>query len=200
MFRKIISTTLLLLFYLLTCKNIYTTNEIKEEITTNKVVAKEQIVVHNKSENKHESENTIKNIKKNNTNKIGSLIIPNISLKQDLYPIGDHNNTIEKNVTILYISNEPSKDNSIIFLAAHSGTGKIAFFKNLDKLNLQDTITLNYKNETYSYIIENIWETPKTGNINVEKTSKNQLVLTTCSPPRKNYQLIINSILIKKES
>ena len=45
-----------------------------------------------------------------------------------------------------------------------------------------------------------MWEVPKTGNINVEKTKDNQLVLTTCSEEKENYQLIINSIQIKKES
>lgn len=198
MYRKIFYI-ILLSFYLLICKSIYKTNNIPKEMIQ-KELAIEAPVDKINQQNIQEEKIIIKNTKTTLSTSIGSLIIPKISLKNDLYPIGDQNNTIEKNVTILYISNEPTENNSIIFIAAHSGTGKIAYFKNLDKLELEDKIILNYKNKTYTYKIENIWEIPKTGNINVEKTSNNQLVLTTCSPTRKNYQLIINSTQIKKES
>lgn len=200
MFKKLFYI-ILLSFYLLTCKTIYKTNDIPKEMIQKEESIKKTIPVDKINQQNKKVETVItKNSQKTLSTSIGSLIIPKISLKNDLYPIGDKNNNIEKNVTILYISNEPTENNSIIFIAAHSGTGKIAYFKNLDKLELEDQIILNYKNKTYTYKVENIWETPKTGNINVEKTSNNQLVLTTCSPSRKNYQLIINSTQIEKES
>ena len=39
----------------------------------------------------------------------------------------------------------PNEENSILFLAAHSGTGEIAYFQNLDKLKPKDIIKLKYK-------------------------------------------------------
>ena len=83
-----------------------------------------------------------------------------------------------------------------MFLAAHSGTGKIAYFNNLNKLNENDEIILNYKELTYIYKITKILEIEKTGTISVEKETHTQLILTTCSPEHNNYQLIINANLI----
>ena len=198
MFKKLLFTTLLLSIYLLVCKNIYKTNEQAEMILENN----NEIALAEKQD-KANQETT--NIYKEQTGKtlstsIGSIIIPQIKLQQPLFPINNKNNTIEKNVAILYMTTEPNEDNSIIFLAAHSGTGKIAYFNNLNQLSIEDEIILIYKSKEYIYKIKNMWEVPKTGNINVEKTKDNQLVLTTCSEEKENYQLIINSIQIKKES
>ncbi len=89
----------------------------------------------------------------------------------------------------------PEKNNSIIFLAAHSGYGNTAFFKYLNKLTVGDEIILKYKDKIYHYKINHIWEEQKTGYIHVNREQKNQLVLTTCSPQDINKQLIINSNL-----
>ena len=58
---------------------------------------------------------------KNNTDILGTITINKIHLKNNLYNIDDTRNNIEENVTILKESVMPDKDNSIIFLAAHSG-------------------------------------------------------------------------------
>lgn len=129
---------------------------------------------------------------------IGTLIINKINLKKELYDINSKNNTIEKNVTILKGSIDPSYNNSIFFIAAHSGNGKLAFFKNLDKLQINDEIILIYKNNKYTYHVNEILEQEKSSYIDVYKNTKKQLVLTTCSPTDKNKQLIINSTI--KES
>ena len=113
--------------------------------------------------------------------------------KDLLYNINDTRNNIEENVTILKESVMPDKDNSIIFLAAHSGTGRIAYFERLNELKLNDIIKLKLKNKTYYYKIIEIFEKDKDGFIDISKTKENQLVLTTCSPSKKNKQLIINS-------
>lgn len=189
MFKHII----LLLVYLLTCHEIYVTN--KEVTKTTSNIPTQEI-----KQEKSTSSIPKATIKETKNESIGSIEIPKLSLNQKLYPIGNTNNTIEKNVTILYISNEPSLDNSIIFIAAHSGTGKIAYFKHLNKLNENDKIILNYKNTKYIYQVESIWEISKTGSINVERTNNKQLVLTTCSPTNKEKQLIVNSVQINKES
>ena len=133
-------------------------------------------------------------IKKNNNEKIGELIINKINLKQDLYKIESKKNNIEENVAVMKESNYPNISNGILILAAHSGTGKIAYFEELDNLELKDNITIIYKNKKYIYQITKIWEQEKNGYIKIKKENKKQLILTTCSPKKKNTQLIINCI------
>ena len=203
MLKRFLSTTITLIIYTMICHKIYLEFKIekpKEEL--NQVLNKSNIIQETQTlsiKTTIEETPKIKYTPLPDTS-IGTLKINKINLFNKIYPINDPLNNIEKNVTILNYSNEPSNDNSIIFIAAHSGTGKLAFFKNLNKLEINDTIELTYKNKLYTYQIKDIWEIKKTGNISVEKENSNQLVLTTCSPTKDNYQLIINSILIKKES
>ena len=74
----------------------------------------------------------------------------------------------------------------------------IAYFNNLNKLLINDevSLTLNKKNNTY--IVKNILEQKKNGYINISKEEQDYLILTTCSPNHNGYQLIVNCI--KKES
>ena len=176
MLKKIIIISLILSTYSVICYSIYNDNPISTKVKTNIIT-------------KINKTNTI-----NKETNIGNIKIKAINLNQKLFPQNSKHNNIEENVTILNGSIEPDNDNSIFFLAAHSGTGRKAIFKNLDKLNINDEVELFYKDNSYTYIVNNIWETKKTGNISVPKENKNQLVLTTCSPSRDNYQLIINCI------
>ena len=136
--------------------------------------------------------------KSNKDNSIGTIIIKKIKLTEKLYPINSEENNVEKHVTILKESIFPPKHDSIIFLAGHSGTGNIAYFERLNELQEKDEIILIYKNKKYKYQVKNSWEERKKGYININKDKENQLILTTCSPTNKNYQLIVNCI--KKES
>ena len=129
---------------------------------------------------------------KNNNDSIGKLIINKISLKEELYPINNSKNNIEEHVTII-----EEIDNTLV-LAAHSGIGNIAYFERLDELNINDEIILYYKNKKYKYVVKEIWEEKKNGYIHINKENKRQLVLTTCSPKKEKYQLIVNCI--EKES
>lgn len=144
---------------------------------------------------------TINYIKKDPEEKddnVGKLIIKKINLENKLFNINSEKNDIDQNVTILKGSIEPDNNNSVMFIAAHSGYGNKAYFKNLDKININDEIILEYKNIKYTYIVIDKWEEKKDGDIEVNKTIKKQLVLTTCSTKDKNKQLVINCI--EKES
>ena len=123
---------------------------------------------------------------------IGNLIINKIDLNEKLYPINNRKNNIEEHVTIL------NKIDNTLVLAAHSGTGPIAYFERLDELKLDDEIILIYKDKKYKYKVIEIYEEKKNGYIHINKSNKRQLILTTCSPKRINYQLIVNCI--EKES
>lgn len=134
-------------------------------------------------------------IDNNDNDIIGRIIINKLNINKDLYSIDNPNNNIEKNITILNYSIPPTEDNSIMFIAAHSGNSEISYFKNLDKLKENDEIILIYQNKEYTYTVKNYWEEEKNGYINVQKLKEKQLILTTCSPSKENIQLIVNCVL-----
>lgn len=137
--------------------------------------------------------------KKNiNSDIIGTIEIKKINLKEQLYKKESKKNNIEENITILQESTYPSNENSILIIAAHSGTGKIAYFERLDELSINDEIIITYNKKKYYYNVIDIFEEKKNGYININKEKKRQLVLTTCSPTKDNIQLIVNCI--EKES
>ena len=136
------------------------------------------------------------NNKQNNV--IGNIKIKKLNIDEKLYKVESEENNVDKHVTILKESIFPNKENSIIFIAAHSGTGEIAYFKDLNKIEKEDIINLEINNKRYIYTVKDIWEEPKNGYINVNKDDKNQLILTTCSPTNSKKQLIVNCI--EKES
>lgn len=126
---------------------------------------------------------------------LGILKIPKINLVQGFYNINSKNNTINKSVTILKESILPNTNGSIVYLVAHSGTGYLAFFKNLNQLALDDNLFLDIDNNSYQYIISDIYEIDKNGKIIVNHNiHENYLVLSTCS--KNNKQLVIISKLI----
>lgn len=125
--------------------------------------------------------------------------IKKLGINHYIYNLNSSYNTVEKNITILKESVLPDKDNSIVFLAAHSGNSKISYFNNLDNLRLNDTIQFYYNNYKYSYQIIHIYEDDKNGYIGINKNDKKQLILTTCSTKNKKKQLIVESVLVKKE-
>lgn len=171
-----------ILLYIFTCNMIYT-NETKN-ITTTKIIKEDKISSGHKI--------TI------NNNIIGKIIIKKINISNYLYNPDSTDNNVNKNITILKESIFPEQDNSIMYIAAHSGTGKLAYFKNLNLLEINDYITLIIKDKKYVYQINKIWEEQKNGYIHIQKDNTKQLILTTCSPNHKDKQLIINSTL--KES
>ena len=173
--KSILKIIGLLILYSLICYKIY--------IDTNPVTNKTHEI---KKENKIDF--------KKNQEKIGYLKIDKIKLSQPLYKKDSSLNNVEENITILKESIMPTEKNSIVFLAAHSGTGPIAYFEKLNDITIGDKIELDYKGEIYIYNVINIWEEPKNGYIHINKHSNNQLILTTCSPESSNKQLVINSI------
>ena len=140
----------------------------------------------------------IYNKKEENDNIIGYIKIDKLNINEKLYKINSSENNVDKHVTILKESVLPDKENSIVFIAAHSGTGDIAYFKDLDKLKTRDNIILNINEKNYTYTVKEMWEDPKNGYININKEKEKQLILTTCSPNNSKKQLIVNCI--EKES
>ena len=150
----------------------------------------------------NEKEIITKTIYKININQkqipIGKLYISKININNDIYSKKSDRNNIEENITILKESISPEKKDSIMILAAHSGTGSIAYFERLDELIINDEVILQYNNKEYRYEVTDIYEEKKNGYIHIKESNKKQLVLTTCSPNKKDKQLIV--ICTEKES
>ena len=128
---------------------------------------------------------------------LGILKIPKINLQTGFYNINSKKNNVNESVTILKESTMPNNNGSIIYLTAHSGYGYLAFFKDLDKLELDDLIMIDINNNSYQYIVSDIYEMDKTGKIIVNHNiHENYLVLSTCSN-NKDKQLVVVGKLIK---
>ena len=131
---------------------------------------------------------------------IAVLEIPSINLKKGLYAIDSKNNNVNKNIEIIDSSDMPDITKGNFILAGHSGTGRIAFFDDLDKLIIDDTIIVYYKNIKYIYQINNIESIVKDGTIEIKREFESMITLTTCNQANKNEQLGITGILVSKEN
>ena len=125
---------------------------------------------------------------------IGRIIINKIDINSSLYDINSKKNNVDENITILKESIMPDKNNSIVYIAAHSGNDNVSFFNELDKLSLNDEVILEYQDINYTYFVNNIYEIKKEGYIYGSRSNKKQLILTTCCPKKPDCQLIINCI------
>lgn len=122
------------------------------------------------------------------------LQISKLNLVEPIFPIGHRSNNIEEHVTILNGSVLPNKGHGTLFLAAHSGNDPIAYFNYLNKLESGDILKIHTHDYTFTYIIKDIWEEERNGYIHVNKHTKKQLILTTCSTINNNKQLVVRGI------
>ncbi len=120
-----------------------------------------------------------------------TLEIPKIKLKQNVYNKNSILNDIEKNVIIMKESNLPDEENGIVIIGAHSGYGKYAYFKNLNKIDINDEIIIHYNNKDYIYKVIEYHLDSKDGSISINNfNKKNKLFLYTCNPNDKNNYLV----------
>ncbi len=115
------------------------------------------------------------------------LEIEKIYLRQPYYSKDSSLNTVDKGIEQL--SNCKPNESCTIVLAAHSGTSKISYFKNLDQLSKNDQATIIYKEKKYSYRLAEILYQEKTGFITIPKNTYD-LVLTTCNKENDTIQNI----------
>lgn len=189
----IIGATSVFLFY-----NIYNfyINRVEEkqaeEFINNPVVEDTPVIEETTEEVKEE-------VKQPETyNYIGVLEIPKINFKKGFLDIKDKNNNVNKNIQVLENSTMPNVNGGLLVIAGHSGSGRVAFFRNLYKLKENDQIYIYYENIKYIYQVQKYYEETKDGDISIDKNSESTLVLTTCSQTDKNKQIVIVSKLIDK--
>ena len=162
------------------------TSEVEAE--TDDIEEEEEEATNNTETPKDISNNLRKKIAKEF---IGYLEIKKINLKQGLVSKNSYYNKVKYNIQMLSTSDYPNKDLGNVILAAHSGTGYLAFFKNLYKLSKGDTATITYKGYIYTYKIVNIYNVPKTGKVKVIRdVHKTCLTLITCTHNSKTEQTV----------
>ena len=119
---------------------------------------------------------------------IGILEIPSIELKRGFFKENSPLNNVDLNIELISECN-PNQACDFI-LASHSGNSAIAFFKNLDQLNINDIALLDYQHEKYTYHLSQIQNQQKNGMISLEKTNLSRLVLTTCDKQNQSIQKV----------
>lgn len=116
--------------------------------------------------------------------------IEKINLKQEFYPQDKEKNNVDKNIQVIETSTMPNIINGNLILASHSGNSSIAYFKNLDKIKVNDIVYIYYKEKKYKYIIYDIYEVEKNGYVEIKRRKdKTTITLITCKKGT-NKQLV----------
>lgn len=122
---------------------------------------------------------------------LGILTIDKLNLTQGFYDKNNSNNNVSKNITFLEPSNYPDEQNGNVILVSHSGTSRIAYFKNLYKLNVGDTAKIDYKGKIYTYKIDDIYKENKDGNVTIYRdTNRSTLTMITCTKNDNTKQTV----------
>ena len=120
-------------------------------------------------------------------------------MKRGLVAINDKSNNVNKNIEIIKGSDMPDVANGNFILAGHSGYSNISYFKNLNKMELNDLIYVYYNGEKFNYKITNIYDVEKTGQVSISKNNNaNTLTLITCRH-NTNKQIVIIAELTNRE-
>ena len=133
-------------------------------------------------------------------NYIAVLEIPSINLKRGLVDPSSKYNNVNYNIQIIDRSTMPDVVNGNLVIAGHNGASYISFFRNLDKLNINDKIYVYYGRYKYIYSLSKTYDTPKDGNIEVYRdNSKTTITLITCNKNSKDTQVVYIGYLDLKE-
>lgn len=140
-----------------------------------------------------------KKVDETNYDYIAVLEIPRINLKRGLSQDKYYNN-VNRNVEILKGSTMPNISKGNFILAGHSGSGRVAYFRNLNKLTIGDISYIYYGGIKYTYKVNNIYDIEKTGTATITRDlNKTTLTMITCRH-NTNKQIVIISELINQES
>lgn len=159
-----------------------------ETVDNDGIAAINQVqVVENKDENKISFEY------------IGLIEIPKINLKKGFLDPSSSYNKVDYNVTVINTSLFPDVDLGNFILAAHSGNAYNSYFGKLYKLKKGDVAYIYYKGIKYEYKIVNIYEVPKTGEVNIYRNfDATTLTLITCTLNSNTKQTVYIAELYKK--
>ena len=171
-----------------------------EDIALVEFYEEQEEINNNISSEKEEETNIEKEEVKSTTplDYIAVLKIPSIGLEKGLVSKDSYYNNVNRNIKILDESDMPDQENGNVILAAHSGNGRTAFFKNLDKLQIDDTVSIFYNGYEYKYRMINTYDVEKTGSVEITRNAqKSTLTLITCRH-NTNKQIVIICELVEK--
>ena len=130
---------------------------------------------------------------------IAVLKIPKINLERGLVDPTSYLNNVNYNVQFLKNSAMPDQRYGNVMLAAHSGNARVSYFRNLNKLNIDDSVSISYKGKTYTYKVVNIYDIEKTGKAQIIRNKNvSTLTLVTCRH-NTNKQMIVICELVNVE-
>ena len=166
----------------------------KRNVEINEQMAIEEFYT-TQEEIKEESTNDTQKVeevkKQNKINYIAILKIPKIDLERGLVDPKSYLNDVKYNLEIVEGSSMPDIKNSNLIIASHSGTARISYFRNLNKLSINDEILLIYKSKTYKYKVSNKYEIEKTGTAKIiRNNNKTTITLITCKY-KTNKQIVV---------
>ena len=112
---------------------------------------------------------------------IAVLKVPKIDLEKGLVAKDSKYNNVNYGIEILKESDSPDVINGNVILASHSGTANISYFKNLDKINVDDEASIIYDGKTYNYKFVKIYDIDKNGKAKISRDKNTStLTLITC--------------------
>lgn len=153
---------------------------IKDTSVVNEVIDEVQV------EEKEEKQEVSSNI-----NYTAILEIPKIGLKKGVVDNTRNFDSINYAISVDNSSNYPNEKGNFI-LYAHSGNSYIAYFRNLNMVNINDDVYVYYNGVKYHYVIYDKYDIEKTGKAKViSSKDNNYITLITCNQERKGYQVVL---------
>ena len=158
---------------------------------------KEQEIIEDDKKDEEPKNEEVKEHKK--IEYIAVLKIPKINLERGLVDPNSYLNNVDYNIQILKNSAMPDQRFGNVMLAAHSGNARISYFRNLDKLDINDNVSISYKGKIYSYKVVNIYDIEKNGKAQIIRNKNvSTLTLVTCRH-NTNKQMIVICELVSVE-
>lgn len=168
----------------------------KDKLEVNEYIEQTSIVEEKVNEPPVEEVVEEKKEEKRTINYTAVLEIPSINLKQGVVNSTKNFGSINYAISVDKNSNYPDQKGNFI-LYAHSGNSSIAYFKNLNKVEINDDIYVYYNGTKYHYEIYDKYDIQKTGKAKVvSSTSYNYITLITCNQSKKDKQIVVVGRLI----
>lgn len=125
-------------------------------------------------------------------NYIAVVEIPKINLVRGLVDKNDSLNNVDYNIQILKESTMPNVEYSNLYLAAHSGSSSVSYFKYLDRLIYNDEVYIYYQDIKYIYKVVKLYEIDKNGYAEIQRQGGTKhLILVTCIDGTEKQLVII---------
>lgn len=171
-----------------------------EDIKVEEFYEKQEEITETPTDNETTEENkTEEKQETNNEEYVAVIKIPKIGLEKGLYAKESSLNNVNKNIQIIKESSYPNVDKGNFILAGHSGNGRVAYFRKLDKVSIDDEVSIFYGGLEYKYKVVNIYDIDKTGTANIVRNAeKTTLTLITCRHNTKKQIVVICELVETK--